>query len=135
MSVGRIWRLRCAKASRTAASTGWLFLFILPRSIAPCIVAMQKSAIWSSSASLESRPFAFSLMKNAASLFFVFGNFVADCSERTATSHTESPLQRDVREEPLFQILPGLDLIFEGRGASSDRIQMTLKHFVHKAFF
>src|SRR5262249_54163351 len=63
----------------------------------------------------------------------VFCNFVANCSERTATSHAESPLQRDLREEPLFQILPGLDLIFEGRGACSDRVQVTLKHLVHKA--
>src|SRR5215510_1889716 len=59
------YRLRCVKASRTVVSTGWLSLFILPMSIAPCIAAMQKSAILSSLASFESRPLAFSFTKNA----------------------------------------------------------------------
>ena len=45
----------------------WLLRFILPMSMAPCIAAMQKSAMRSALACLASFPFVFSFKKKAAS--------------------------------------------------------------------
>ena len=53
------WRFGCANVSCTLAAAGRVFPLILPMSIAPCIVAMQKSASPFSSTSFERRPLAF----------------------------------------------------------------------------
>ena len=64
----------------------------------------------------------------------VFGHFVADRSERTASRHAEAFLQFDLSKKPSFQIHPGTEFVFHERRAAFDGFQMHLKHFVNEAF-
>ena len=66
--------------------------------------------------------------------FIIFGHFVSDRSERTASRHTEALLQLDLRKEPPLQILPAGDFVLDGRVAALDRLQMNLEDFVNQAF-
>src|SRR5262249_47150793 len=58
--------------------------------------------------------------------------FVPDRSEWTTATHVKTSLQADLCAEPLFQVLPGLDLIAQRGCAVSNGIQMALQDFVHQ---
>src|SRR5215469_18163476 len=63
----------------------------------------------------------------------VFGHFVADRTERAATSHGKALLQFHLRKKPLLQILPRSDFVIDRRAARPDGLQMGLKNLVDKA--
>src|SRR5262249_40336253 len=54
------------------------------------------------------------------------------CPEWTATSHLEAFLQLDLRVEPLFQVLPGINLIVKGSRAVPDGVEVALQDLVHQ---
>lgn len=111
---------------------------------------MQKSAMSPSRAYLERRPFALSLMKNVASLLRMTSkiSWRSCCVSASSSvisfpivpnwapaSHSEPPLQFNVRQKPFLQVVPRFNLIVNLRTIGGNSLTVDLQHLMNEALF